>query len=179
MAFVGCHKGGDVTAQENKKTTPTVKDSKAVIALYKEVDSLTMAGKMDRKKMQQFATDAVDYANAHPADTLSPHFLLYAGITQMQVAFTNENAQQRETQALQSVRILENLRHGYPDYKNLSLAFFYKAQIYENLGRTDEAKQAYWDLVHRFPDSELGKNIAAYLEADGYKKSADDIWQEF
>lgn len=180
LLMVGCHNSPDATAQQdNNSKLKSAKSSQEVIAIYKEVDALTQAGKMDRSKMKEFVVEALTYVSENPNDTLCPHFLLYSGITQMQIAFSDTIADRREPQALEAIRILEQLRHNYPGYRNLAYAFYYKGQIYENLGKKEDAKQAYTDLVHRFPDSELGKNIAAYLQADGIDKSADEIWREF
>lgn len=174
-----CHKAQEVDNQSEKKLETQHKDSKAIIALYKEVDSLTQHGSMDREKMQQFVNEAVEYAKLNPKDTLSPHFMLYAGINQMQVAFSNADEKQRREQALEAVDILEKLRQNYPDYRNMIYAYYYKGQIYENLGMRQEAANTYRALVERFPDTELGKSIALYLQAGGYEKSAEEIMQGF
>ena len=129
--------------------------------------------------MQKFVDEAVEYADKNPQDTISPHFLLYAGVMQMQVAFSNANEQQRTEQANQAITILERLLINHPDYRNIIYAYYYKAQIFENLGKTEKAATAYRELVNRFPDTELGKNIAAYLQNDGYEKSAEEIMQGF
>lgn len=180
LLMAGCHKKNDANAQQDQNSAlGSAKSSKEVIAIYKEVDALTQAGKMDREKMKNFVSEALTYVSENPKDTLSPHFLLYSGITQMQIAFSDSIATRREPQAMEAIRILEQLRHNYPEYRNLAYVFYYKGQIYENLGKREEAKQAYTDLVHRFPDSELGKSIAAYLQAGGVDKSADDLWKQF
>ncbi len=179
LLLSGCHKAQETVNQTDSKIENSHKDSKAIIALYKEVDSLTQHGSMDRKKMQQFVNEAVDYAKLNPKDTLSPHFMLYAGINQMQVAFSNADEKQRREQALEAINILEKLRQNYPDYRNMIYAYYYKGQIYENLGMHQEAAKTYRALVERFPDTELGKSIAAYLQADGYEKSAEEIMQGF
>ena len=175
----GCQNAQEADNQPTKKIETSHKDSKAIIALYKEVDSLTQHGSMDREKMQQFVNEAVEYAKLNPKDTLSPHFMLYAGINQMQVAFSNADEKQRREQALEAVDILEKLRQNYPDYRNMIYAYYYKGQIYENLGMRQEAANTYRTLVERFPDTELGKSIAAYLQAGGYEKSAEEIMQGF
>lgn len=174
-----CHKAQEVDNQSEKKLETQHKDSKAIIALYQEVDSLTQHGSMDREKMQQFVNESVEYAKLNPKDTLSPHFMLYAGINQMQVAFSNADEKQRREQALEAVDILEKLRQNYPDYRNMIYAYYYKGQIYENLGMRQEAANTYRALVERFPDTELGKSIALYLQAGGYEKSAEEIMQGF
>ena len=179
LLLSGCHKAQKTVNQSDSKIENSHKDSKAIIALYKEVDSLTQHGRMDREKMQQFVNEAINYAKLNPKDTLSPHFMLYAGINQMQVAFSNADEKQRREQALEAINILEKLRQNYPDYRNMIYAYYYKGQIYENLGMHQEAAKTYRALVERFPDTELGKSIAAYLQADGYEKSAEEIMQGF
>lgn len=179
VLVAGCQSKQTETDTTTVQKTAAAPDSKSIIALYKEVDSLTRVGSMDRKKMQQFVDEAVEYANKNTQDTISPHFLLYAGVMQMQVAFSNANEQQRTQQAEEAINILEKLRQNYPDYPNLIYAYYYKGQIYENLGKREEAAKTYRNLVERFPDTELAKNIAAYLQAGGYEKSAEEIWQGF
>ena len=179
LLLSGCHKAQETVNQSDSKIENSHKDSKAIIALYKEVDSLTQHGCMDREKMQQFVNEAINYAKLNPKDTLSPHFMLYAGINQMQVAFSSADEKQRREQALEAINILEKLRQNYPDYRNMIYAYYYKGQIYENLGMHQEAAKTYRALVERFPDTELGKSIAAYLQAGGYEKSAEEIMQGF
>ena len=179
LLLSGCHKAQETVNQTDSKIENSHKDSKAIIALYKEVDSLTQHGCMDREKMQQFVNEAINYAKLNPKDTLSPHFMLYAGINQMQVAFSNADEKQRREQALEAINILEKLRQNYPDYRNMIYAYYYKGQIYENLVMHQEAAKTYRALVERFPDTELGKSIAAYLQAGGYEKSAEEIMQGF
>jgi len=181
MLFLGCQSKSEEStpSAEAKVQAPATVDPQAIIALYKEVDSLTQLGNMDRQKMQQFVDEAVEYAERVPNDTLAPHFLLYAGVMQMQVAFSNANEQQRLSQAEEAVKILEKLLQDHPDYRNIIYAYYYKAQIYENLGKQEKAAVTYRNLVDRFPDTELGKNISAYLQAGGYEKSAEEIMQGF
>ena len=179
MLLFGCHSEPSVPESQVETKTAQPLNPQEIISLYKEVDSLTRVGSMDRKKMQQFVDEAVEYANKNTQDTISPHFLLYAGVMQMQVAFSNANEQQRTQQAEEAINILEKLRQNHPDYQNLIYAYYYKAQIYENLGKREEAAKTYRNLVERFPDTELAKNLAAYLQAGGYEKSAEEIMQGF
>ena len=44
--------------------------------------------------------------------------------------------------------------------------------------RTSDAEGEYRELVHRFPDTDLGRNIADYLKVRGFEKSSDDIMHE-
>ena len=56
--------------------------------------------------------------------------------------------------------------------------YYYKGQIYENLGNTSDAEKEYRELVRRYPQSDIGKSTAEYLKAGGFEKSADEIWEE-
>lgn len=183
LLTIGCKKsqdnGAETKSEKQSETVTAPKGAQDIIALYKEVDSLTQHGSMNREKMQQFVNEAVDFAKQNPQDTVSPHFMLYAGITQMQIAFSNANENQRVEQAQEAINILEKLRQNYPDYRNAIYAYYYKAQIYENLGETEAAEKTYRDLVERFPDTPLGKQIAEYIKAGGYEKSAEEIYQNF
>ena len=152
--------------------------SKELIALYRHTDSLVQIGEIDTKKMQLFVEKATQYAELHPDDTLSPHFMLYGGIFQMDIALSTASESKRNERFFQAVGIFNQLTQQYPNYKNLPYCYYYKGQIYENMGRTSDAEGEYRELVHRFPETDLGRNIADYLRVRGFEKSSDDIMHE-
>ena len=154
------------------------RNPKELIDLYHHADSLVKIGAIDTKKMQLFVDKATEYATLHPDDTLSPHFLLYAGIFQMDIALSTPSESKRNARFFQSVDIFNKLTEQYPDYHNLPYCYYYKGQIYENMERTSDAEGEYRELVHRYPDTDLGRNIAEYLKVQGYEKSSDDIMHE-
>ena len=164
----------DINDLESKKYN----NSKELIELYHHADSLVKIGEIDTKKMQLFVDKAAEYASLHPDDTLSPHFLLYSGIFQMDIALSTPSESKRNARFFQSVDIFNKLTEQYPDYRNLPYCYYYKGQIYENMGRTSDAEGEYRELVHRFPDTDLGRNIAEYLKVRGFEKSSDDIMHE-
>ena len=149
-----------------------------LIALYKESDSLLHQGKIDTSKMRLYIENATEYALKYPSDTLCPAFLYFAGVFQMQVAFSNQAEEARQQGASEAVAIFNSLIAQYPDYQNLPNAYYYKAQIYENLGNTTDAEKEYRELVRRYPKSDIGKSTAEYLKVGGFEKSADEIWEE-
>ena len=149
-----------------------------LIELYHQADSLVKIGEIDKDMMTLFVEKATAYAEIHPDDTLSPHFMLYAGIFQMDVALSTPSESKRNAGFFQSVDIFNKLTEQYPDYRNLPYCYYYKGQIYENMGRTSDAEGEYRELVHRFPDTDLGRNIAEYLKVRGFEKSSDDIMHE-
>lgn len=149
-----------------------------LIALYKESDSLLHQGKIDTSKMRLYVENATDYALKSPSDTLCPAFLYFAGVFQMQVAFSNQAEEARQQGASEAVAIFNSLIAQYPDYQNLPNAYYYKGQIYENLGNTSDAEKEYRELVRRYPQSDIGKSTAEYLKVGGFEKSADEIWEE-
>ena len=152
--------------------------SKELIALYHHADSLVKIGEIDKEMMTLFVEEASDYATLHPDDTLSPHFLLYAGIFQMDIALSTASESKRNKRFFQAVDIFNDLTQQYPDYKNLPYCYYYKGQIYENMGRTSDAEGEYRELVHRFPNTDRGRNIHDYLKVRGFEKSSDDIMHE-
>lgn len=154
------------------------RNSKDLIALYRQADSLVQIGQIDTKKMQLFVEKATAYAETHPDDTITPHFLLYAGIFEMDIALSTPSESKRNARFFQAVDIFNDLTKKYPNYKNLPYCYYYKGQIYENMKRTSDAEGEYRELVHRYPNTDLGRNIAEYLKVRGFEKSSDDIMHE-
>lgn len=179
--FCTCGSKQDSSRSEtdiNNLESKEYNNSKELIALYHHADSFVQIGQINTKKMQLFVEKATQYAEIHPDDTLSPHFLLYAGIFQMDVALSTPSESKRNNRFFQAVDIFNELTQRYPDYKNLPYCYYYKGQIYENMGRTSDAENEYRELVHHFPDTDLGQNIAEYLKVRGFEKSSDDIMHE-
>ena len=154
-------------------------DAPHLIALYKETDSLLMMGKMDIEKMQLFVDRAWDYAEKYPEDTLSPHFKFFVAIYEMKIAGSNPDEREAQQQYFHSIDHFDQLIEQYPDYVNLPYCYYYQGMIYENLHRISDAESEYRELVHRYPDTELGKNIVEYLKVQGYAQSADDLRKKF
>ena len=181
VAFCACGSKQSVPNDGTDTTLCASQDytsSKELIDLYHHADSLVKIGEIDKEMMQLFVEKASDYAKIHPDDTLSPHFLLYAGIFQMDIALSTPSESKRNERFFQAVEIFNDLTQQYPDYRNLPYCYYYKGQIYENMGRTSDAEGEYRELVHRFPDTDLGRNIAEYLKVRGFEKSPDDIMHE-
>ena len=181
VAFCACgskQSAPDDGADTTLFTSQDYTSSKELIDLYHQADSLVKIGEIDKEKMSLFVEKASAYAEIHPDDTLSPHFLLYAGIFQMDIALSTASESKRNERFFQAVEIFNDLTKQYPDYRNLPYCYYYKGQIYENMGRTSDAEGEYRELVHRFPDTDLGRNIAEYLKARGFEKSPDDIMHE-
>lgn len=183
LAVVSCACGSKSSAPDGgEDTTDSYSQDytsvQALIGLYHRADSLVKIGQIDKETMTLFVEKATAYAEIHPDDTLSPHFLLYAGIFQMDIALSTPSESKRNARFFQAVDIFNDLTQQYPDYKNLPYCYYYKGQIYENMGRTSDAEGEYRELVHRFPDTDLGRNIAEYLKVQGYEKSPDDIMHE-
>lgn len=181
----GCQSKQEVSAQQNGQN-PQNQSDKSVRAdeaeqlksLYFELDSLLNIGKFDRVKAQIFVNQAFGYFVSDPDDTLSPKFLYCAAVMQKQYAFTSPDLAEREEQAMKAIGYFEKLRKTYQSSPYLMYVFYNQGQIYESLGRVEDAKRAYTDLVHRFPDTDLGKNIAAYLKSGGIGMSGDEMWEQ-
>ncbi len=181
LAFCSCGSKQEKNAVVEDATIYESSDynsSKDLIALYHQADSLVQIGQIDTEMMQLFVDNATAYAEIHPDDTLTPHFLLYAGIFEMDIALSTASESKRNARFFQAVDIFNDLTKKYPNYKNLPYCYYYKGQIYENMKRTSDAEGEYRELVHRFPDTDLGRNIADYLKVRGFEKSSDDIMHE-
>ncbi len=185
LCAVSCHRNQQPA--ENQDTT--VKDieqeasidytqAQNLIALYKEADSLTKIGEIDAHKMQLFVDNSTVYAKNNAEDTLSPHLLLYAGIFQMEIASSNPSEEIRKELWFKSIDIFNEVILQFPKYRNLPYCYFYKGQIYENMGRISDAENEYRELIHRYPQSELGKSMESYVKAHGFEKSADELWKD-
>ena len=132
-SFCAC---GSKQSAINEETDTTICESqdytssKSLIELYHQADSLVKIGEMDMEKMQLFVEKATAYAEIHPDDTLSPHFLLYAGIFQMDIALSTASESKRNKRFFQAVDIFNDLTQQYPNYRNLPYCYYYKGQIY-------------------------------------------------
>ena len=60
-----------------------------------------------------------------------------------------------------SIEVLNRLIQGFPGFEREDSAFFMRAQAFEELEQTIEAKQDYLKLVHKYPESE--KAIPAFM----------------
>ena len=181
VAFCACGSKPSTPVEIANTTSFESKDytsSKELIKLYHRADSLVKIGEIDKEMMTLFVEKATAYAEIHPDDTLSPHFLLYAGIFQMDIALSTPSESKRNKCFFHAVEIFNDLTKQYPDYRNLPYCYYYKGQIYENMGRTSDAEGEYRELVHRFPDTDLGRNIHDYLKVRGFEKSSDNIMHE-
>jgi tetratricopeptide (TPR) repeat protein len=64
-----------------------------------------------------------------------------------------------------SLSIMENIKKVYADYPGLAEVYFlYAFTLDEELGRKDDARQAYIDLINKFPDSPLSEQSVLLLE---------------
>lgn len=183
LLWTGCKHEKSTTENLGDDVTSIAKDldyskSENLISLYRESDSLTKIGKIDLAKMQLFVDRSTQFAEENPKDTLSPHFLLYAAIFQMEIASSNPSEVERKELWFKSIDRFNKVIKQFPEYRNLPYCYFYKGQIYENLGRLSDAESEYRELVHLYPKSELGKSTDDYLKSRGFEKSAEQIWSD-
>ena len=180
LVITGCKKKSGQPVETPDSVAPTLDYTKKenIVKLYRMTDSLNRIGKADFAKMQLFIDHATTYAQKNENDTISPHFLLYSGIFQMQLAFSKSDLSTQKELAFKAIDQFNHLLKQYPKYKNAPYCYFYKGQIYENLNRLSDAENEYRELIHLYPDSELGKSTAEYLNMQGFKKSPDQLWEE-
>ncbi|MCK9339161.1 MAG: tetratricopeptide repeat protein [Bacteroidales bacterium] len=180
LTLVACHH-----KEEKKDSVPvvdtvptTLYNSLEIRSLYHHADSLLNIGKADTVLMNQYVNLALRHVEKNPEDTLAADFVFYAGIFQMKVAAMTPPSRKQERLSFCAIEIFNQVAEDYPDYTNIDYCYYYKGNIFENLKRFTDAENEYRELVHRFPNSELAKGIAAYLEVQGFTKTPDELMSD-
>ncbi|MCL2131111.1 MAG: tetratricopeptide repeat protein [Lentimicrobiaceae bacterium] len=119
--------------------------------------------------MSQLVAFYQDYARAFPKDSLSAEYLFRAA-----------NGNRSLKKGAEALANFDAVIANYPDSRNVPECYFLRAFVYEDvLYDIENAVQAYYEFVSRFPSHELAITASiniAYLESG---KSTNDIVASF
>jgi len=121
----------------------------------------------DLKKALELGKLYVEYADAHPNDSIAPELLYKAADISMNVG-----------KPKLTIAIFEKIRTSYPNYKNTPTIIFLLGYVYENqIHDYDKAKQYYAELLNNYPDSDFADDAAISIKNLG--KSPEEMIKEF
>ncbi|MEI6764966.1 MAG: tetratricopeptide repeat protein [Bacteroidota bacterium] len=112
--------------------------------MEKEI-SADKSGKVMKEKSAEIVRLYESFANRYPEDTLAPAFLFSAGVVTM-------NSGQPD----KAIEMFSRVSEKYPKHKRAAEACFFTGFIYENTkGNVEKARDAYLDVVKKYPESDL------------------------
>jgi outer membrane protein assembly factor BamD (BamD/ComL family) len=153
----------------SSKETPeeyAVRVSKENIANLEQVVFGNMENGLDIDNARRLMSAYLDFSNMHRQDEMAPEYMFKAAEIAMNLSnFT------------QAANILENLRDGFPTWKKAPdvanwIAFVYDFQIVNK----DKARDAYNDIIERWPDHKYATDARARLET---LHMTDEEWLEW
>lgn len=182
LVLCACHKKQEPTIVEDSsfpiEESAPLSEGEQLQKMYKNADSLMNIGEMDISLMQDYVHRALSYTEANPNDSLASKYIFFAGIFEMKIAGATADDILRNELYTNAINIFNSLIKQYPNFPHLDYCYWYKGTIYENMKRPNDAESEYRELVHLFPDSELAEGTKSYLQAQGYKKDADDLMND-
>lgn len=107
----------------------------------------------------------VSFADKFEEDSLAPIYLLKAGEVQSNVLHTER-----------AVEIFDRLIDNYPDYEDIPMCYFLKANAYEMNSQYEEAKAAYEFFVNKYPNHFLAEGAQFLLNHIGM--SPDEMYED-
>lgn len=104
----------------------------------------------------------VSFADKFEKDSLAPVFLLKAGEVQSNVLHTEH-----------AVEIFDRLIEDYPDFEDLPMCYYLKANAYDMNSQYEEAKAAYEFFVSKYPNHFMAR--AAQVSLDHLGMSPEEM----
>ncbi len=122
---------------------------------------------LDAEKANILISNYLQYADAHPNDSLSCQYLFKALDLSMNVS-----------DAQTSIDIADRLLQGYPDFEKNSFVLFAKGMIYDQKVHDLElAKKTYQEVIDRYPESDFAESAQYSIQYLGM--SDEEIIQQF
>lgn len=104
----------------------------------------------------------VTFVDKFEKDSLAPVFLLKAGEVQSNVLHTEH-----------AVEIFDRLIENYPDFEDLPMCYYLKANAYDMNSQYEEAKAAYEFFVQKYPNHFMAR--AAQVSLDHIGMSPEEM----
>ena len=138
--------GDDTEYNEKQEDTSVVVDKEALLAEVADLDAKIAASPTpDPELLKKAVSLYQDYAGVFPEDPKSPDYLLKASDFAMAL-----------NQPEKSVKLLNKIIAKYPKYSRMEDVMYVKASHLDlNLRDTTRAKEAYYEFMEAYPNSEL------------------------
>lgn len=147
----GAKEGADTkTAADSTLVTPAFMAGR----IHAMEDSIFEKPTFDRRGAVALLDVYKAYAKAYPLDSLAPEYLVRAAGIQRNL---------KDPQA--AVDIYDRVIRDYPNWPDVVACYYQKALIYQDdMKELGKAKQAYEEVIQRFPDHTFGKEAKVMID---------------
>jgi tetratricopeptide (TPR) repeat protein len=154
---------GTISCSESaKKEGETIESLEA--ELFDDEAIFTAEGRNKALKLVQMY---INYAEKHPEDTVSAHYLFKAADITMNLDNPSK-----------AIDLYNKVIYTYPDFSKAPECLFLVAYIYENhLENYGKAKELYEMFIERYPDNDFADDAAISIRNMG--KSPEELIREF
>ena len=153
LAACGCgaKEGADTkAAADSTSVTPAFMAGR----IHAMEDSIFEKPAFDRRGAVALLDVYKAYAKAYPLDSLAPEYLVRAAGIQRNL---------KDPQA--AVDIYDRVIRDYPNWSEVVACYYQKALIYQDdMKELGKAKQAYEEVIRRFPDHTFGKEAKVMID---------------
>ena len=148
--------GGAKEGADTKVATDSTSVTPAFMAgrIHAMEDSIFEKPAFDRRGAVALLDVYKAYAKAYPLDSLAPEYLVRAAGIQRNL---------KDPQA--AVDIYDRVIRDYPNWPDVVACYYQKALIYQDdMKELGKAKQAYEEVIQRFPDHTFGKEAKVMID---------------
>ena len=149
--------GQDATTTTDGHNDPadTAADPLVVVARIKtQEDSLFAKQVFDKRGAMALLDVYGAFVQTYPQDTMAPEYL-----------FRSAGLAKALAQPEQSVKFYDRIIRDYPSWRRIASTYYMKAfTIDDGLNEKGRAKQAYEDVISRFPDHPFAKDARVMIE---------------
>ena len=147
----GAKEGADTKADPDPTSVTPVFMAGRIHAME---DSIFTKPVFDRRGAVSLLDVYKAYAKAYPLDSLAPEYLVRAAGIQRNL---------KDPQA--AVDIYDRVIRDYPNWSEVVACYYQKALIYQDdMKELGKAKQAYEEVIRRFPDHTFGKEAKVMID---------------
>jgi len=159
----GSKDGADANAADSSKVTPAFMAGR----IHAMEDSIFAKQTFDRRGAVALLDVYKAYAKAYPLDSLAPEYLVRSAGIQRNL---------KDPQA--AIDLYDRIIRDYPDWKDVVVCYYQKGLIYQDdLKELGKAKQAYEEVVRRYPDHTFGKE--AQVMIDNLQYTDEELIERF